>query len=93
METPIYWRPLRRARSHLDRERVVTARRCPLLQLARTWFGFGFGFGLGFGLGAGFGIGFGFGVGFEVTLSDLAVAVSVPLLEELYRTLGALGQG
>ena len=59
----------------------------------RAWAesGFGFGFGLGFGLGAGFGIGFGFGVGFEVTLSDLAVAVSVPLLEELYRTLGALG--
>ena len=46
---------------------------------------------MGFGFGAGFGIGFGFGVGFEVTLSDLAVAVSVPLLEELYRTLGALG--
>ena len=54
-------------------------------------FGAGFGFGFGAGFGAGFGIGFGIGVGIEVTRSDLAVAVSVPLLEELYRTLRALG--
>ena len=80
-------------------ERRQGAEELSLVDLARTGprfgacaeSGFGFGFGLGFGLGAGFGIGFGFGVGFEVTLSDLAVAVSVPLLEELYRTLGALG--
>ena len=34
--------------AHLDRERVVTARRCPLLELARTWLGLGLGLGLGF---------------------------------------------